>query len=115
MEQSANATKTGSSTRDADDIFGEYVANELKSITDCNAKRMVKFSIQSALFHSFNQQPPQMPNASPVQIHSHLPTTPCSWLAKHPSKPHSLSTFGCQLGIYTIPTQQHKLNRYFPH
>ena len=35
---------------DPDDIFGEYIATELKSIQDMNQKRAIKFRMQSLLF-----------------------------------------------------------------
>ena len=76
MEQSGKASNS-TLTRDPDDIFGEYVANELKSITDCSIKWRVKFNIQSVLFHSFGQQAPQMMNSLPA-MHPQM-TSPSNW------------------------------------
>ena len=70
MEQSSSKPIS----RDVDDIFGEYVANELKTIKDGHLKRMVKFNIQSILFHSLTQ--PSMPQMSASQMPtSHLMNT----------------------------------------
>ena len=58
-------------SRDIDDIFGEYVANELKTIKDHHMKRMIKFNIQSMLFHSLSQQ--SMPQMHASQLQSSFP------------------------------------------
>ena len=56
IERSAGANKN-TSKRDADDIFGEYVATELRSIKNEETKRHVKFRIQSLFFSSLSSHP----------------------------------------------------------
>ena len=48
MEMASN--KSSSAQKEIDDIFGEYVASEIKAIRDPQVKRRVKFHIQSILF-----------------------------------------------------------------
>lgn len=40
--------------RDADEIFAQFVASELRSIKDPNVKRLAKWNIQSVLYESGN-------------------------------------------------------------
>ena len=58
-------TKKGS--EDADELFGKFVASELRTISDEHIKRQAKWKIQFALFevHDFlhHNQPPPWPNA----------------------------------------------------
>ena len=53
MENASNANKA--SSRDADAVFGEYVASELRSIKNEHTKRVLKFRIQSMLFSSLSE------------------------------------------------------------
>ena len=48
MEMASN--KSSSAQKEIDDIFGEYVASEIKAIRDPQVKWRVKFHIQSILF-----------------------------------------------------------------
>ena len=41
--------------KDADSIFGEYVAGELREMHDANLKRHVKFRIQTVLYEAHSQ------------------------------------------------------------
>ena len=48
--------------RDSDDVFGEYIATEMRTIQDLQTKQWVKYQIQSLFFsaHSGSMlQPPQ--------------------------------------------------------
>ena len=46
-------------SRDSDDIFGEYVAEELRGIQDVQLKKRIKYQIQSLLYSA---QMPTMPS-----------------------------------------------------
>ena len=53
MENVSNTNKAN--PRDADAVFGEYVASELRSIKNEHTKRVLKFRIQSMLFSSLSE------------------------------------------------------------
>ena len=50
MEKASNKSSEPPVQRDSDDIFGEFVTSELRTIEDTEIKRQVKFQIQSLLF-----------------------------------------------------------------
>ena len=50
--------------RDADEVFGEYVTSELRSIKDENTKRVIKFRIQSLFFSLLTPQQATIPCSS---------------------------------------------------
>lgn len=95
IERSAATAEAKNSERDADDIFGEYIAMELKSIKNEEMKRLVKFRIQSLLFstlssHPMTAIPPPAPFHPPVLSqwdHPHASTSPSDgWLSGTPSR-----------------------------
>ena len=43
--------------KDPDEVFGEYVATELKNVTDMKQKRIIKYKIQSVLFTALTPTP----------------------------------------------------------
>ena len=47
MERS---TDNAVQVKDADDVFGQYIATELKGIQDNNQKQLIKYKIQTVLF-----------------------------------------------------------------
>ena len=47
--------------QDADEVFGEYVTSELRSIKDENTKRVIKFRIQSLFFSLLTPQQATIP------------------------------------------------------
>lgn len=74
--------------KDADDIFGQFVTSELRSIKDDQQKRIIKFKIQSLLYTSLVSQPAMSPPmiynqvASPGgAVNNHL-----FYTHQHPSK-----------------------------
>ena len=89
IERSVDTNKN-TTKRDADDIFGEYVATELRSIKNEEAKRHIKFRIQSLLFSSLTSHPmPTFPppihalEAQPMHSqwdHSHTSTPTDGWI-----------------------------------
>ena len=57
-----------------DDIFGEYIASELKTIKDEAIKRRIKFQIQTMIFS--------------VQNENHLPMSPGPLNYGYPTNPY---------------------------
>ena len=58
---------------DGDDVFGQYVASELKSMENPHMKRFTKWKIQSLIFHAHSEyaMPPwQHPDQSQDQTQS---------------------------------------------
>ena len=51
--------------RDDDDIFGDYIASEMRAIQNVEMKRWVKFKIQSLLFSAHSGFAPQQSQAYP--------------------------------------------------
>ena len=68
------ATSSKCTQWDPDDIFGEYIASELKTIKDEATKRRIKFQIQSMIFY--------------VQNENHLPMSPGLLNYGYPTNPH---------------------------
>ncbi len=50
MIETTTKTKTQPLVKNADDLFGEYVTSELKTVEDEALKRKIKFHIQSVMF-----------------------------------------------------------------
>ena len=48
---------TSNNSTDADKIFGDYIASELRAIEDQKAKRFLKHQIQSLIFSASNDYP----------------------------------------------------------
>ena len=56
MERTGNVHQQ---KRDEDDIFGDYIASEMRAIQNIEIKRWVKFKIQSLLFSAHSGFAPQ--------------------------------------------------------
>lgn len=73
--------------RDEDDIFGEYVASEMRAIQNVQMKRWVKFKIQSLFFSAHceftSQPPPAFPPSQPFAP----PAMQGQWEIPHTSPP----------------------------
>ena len=93
--------RSGETKRDSDDIFGEYVANELKAINDDQKKRFIKFQIQSLLFSLLSPQPiPPEPHSNygahhrrPYWENPHPPNQTDDWNYRGDPSPHFPSSF----------------------
>lgn len=54
--------RTGSGSWDSDDIFGKFIADELRQITDIRAKRLTKFKMHAALLEAHHELPRTPPS-----------------------------------------------------
>ena len=79
--------RTEEKPADSDVIFAQYIASEIKGISDLQAKRVAKWKIHNAIFEAqtglaspYPQFHPQyhtvhVDNAVPVSVNDNLPTT----------------------------------------
>lgn len=79
--------RTEEKLADSDDIFAQYIASEIKGISDLQAKRVAKWKIHNAIFEAqtglaspYPQYHPQyhtvhVDNAVPVSVNDNLPNT----------------------------------------
>ncbi|XP_033124493.1 uncharacterized protein LOC117122848 [Anneissia japonica] len=67
-----NKQEVQTKTDDDDEIFGKYIATELRTIPDPHVKRSVKLQIHQAIFKAHSSL--QLPNIPHVVMHSSLPT-----------------------------------------
>ena len=79
-------SRTDDKPADSDDIFAQYIASEIKGISDKQAKRVAKWKIHNAIFEAqtglaspYSQYHPQYQtvhidnNSVPVTVNDHLP------------------------------------------
>ena len=77
---SESKSKNDDTSSDEYDVFGKYIANELRNITDTRAQRWIKWSIQNTLYtaHCGMSLPSRYPYPQ-----SHSPASSIVYL--HPS------------------------------
>ena len=62
------SASTSSTVRDADTVFGEYIASELRALQNTEMKRWLKHRIQSLIFSTTSTFPSATPEMSPHQF-----------------------------------------------